>query len=170
MPKIEAKQVIINEITEKLSKASSVVLVDSRGLTVGQDTGLRKKLRAAGVDYKVYKNSMVNFAIKGTPFEGLEPYLAGPSAVAISYDEPVAAARIINKELKALPKLQFKAGVLDNVVYDATGMKVVAGIPSREELLSKLLGSFKSPMASFARVINAIAETKSGSSESAVEA
>ncbi len=156
MPKIEQKQVVVNEIKEKLEKAKSVVLVDARGLTVEQDTTLRKTLRKAGVEYKVYKNTMLDFAIKGTAFEGLEPFLKGPTAVAISYDDPTSAAATINKQLKAMPKLEFKAGVVENVVYDANGIKAVAGIPSREELLSKLLGSFKSPMSSFARVINEI--------------
>ncbi len=156
MPKIEQKQLVVNEIKEKLEKAKSVVLVDARGLTVEQDTTLRKTLRKAGVEYKVYKNTMLDFAIKGTAFEGLEPFLKGPTAVAISYDDPTSAAATINKQLKAMPKLEFKAGVVENVVYDANGIKAVAGIPSREELLSKLLGSFKSPMSSFARVINEI--------------
>ncbi len=158
MPKIEQKEIVVNEIKDKLQKAKSVVLVDARGLTVENDTALRKSLRKASVDYKVYKNSMINFAIKGTPFEGLEGFLAGPTAVAISYEDPVAAAKVISKESKAMPKLEFKAGVVDNVVYDAVGIKAIADIPPREELLSKLLGSFKSPMASFARVVQAIAD------------
>lgn len=158
MPKVEQKQVIVNEIKEKLDKAVSVVLVDARGLTVEQDTQLRKKFREAGVDYKVYKNTMMNFAVKDTPFEGLKDYFEGPSAMAISYGEATAAARIISKSTKDFKALEFKAGVIEDVVYDAKGMQAVADIPSREELLSKLLGSFKSPMASFARVINAIAE------------
>ena len=160
MPKIEQKQVVISEIKQKLDRAVSVVLVDSRGLTVEQDTTLRKKLRDAGVDYKVYKNTMLSFAIKDTQFKGLEDYLAGPSALAVCYEDATTAARLISKELKAMPALEFKAGVLEGTVYDADGMKAVADIPSREELLSKLLGSFKSPMSSFARVINAIAENK----------
>lgn len=158
MAKIAEKQVIVNEIKEKLSKASSVVIVDARGLTVEQDTGLRKKLREAGVDYKVYKNTMVNFAIKDTPFEGLSEFLSGPSAFAFSYGDATTAASIINKAAKDLKALEFKAGVIENTVYDAAGIKVIADIPSREVLLSKLLGSFKSPMSSFARVINQVAE------------
>ena len=160
MPKIEQKQVVISEIKQKLEKAESVLLVDSRGLTVEQDTTLRKKLREAGVDYKVYKNTMLSFAIKGTVFEGLNEYLAGPSALAVCYEDATKAARIISKELKAMPALEFKAGVLENVVYDAAGVKAIADIPTKEELLSKLLGSFKSPMSTFARVINAIAENQ----------
>lgn len=158
MAKIEKKQVVVNEIKEKLEKAASVVLVDGRGLTVEQDTALRKKLREADVDYKVYKNTMVNFAIQGTQFEGLSEYLSGPSTVAFSYGEATKAASILNAEAKTMKALEFKAGVIEGVVYDAAGMQIVADIPSREVLLSKLLGSFKSPMSSFARVIQAIAD------------
>ena len=160
MAKIEQKQVIVNEIKEKLEKATSVVLVDPRGLTVEQDTILRKKLREAGVEYKVYKNTMVNFAIQGTQFEGLAPYLEGPSAVAFSYEDATSGPSVISKEAKNFKALEFKAGVVESTVYDAEGMKVIAEIPSRDVLLSKLLGSFKSPMSTFARVINQIAESK----------
>lgn len=158
MPKVEQKQVIINEIKEKLSKASSAVLVNSIGLTVAEDTELRKSLREANVDFKVYKNTMMNFAIQGTEFEGLKDYLEGPSALALSYDNPVAAANIINKESKKFKTLQFKAGVVEGILYDADGIKAIADIPSRDVLLSRLLGSLKSPVASFARVVKAIAE------------
>lgn len=158
MAKIEQKQVVVNEIKEKLEKAVSVVMVDARGLTVDQDTVLRKQLREAGVDYKVYKNTMVHFAIQGTQFEGLDQYLSGPSAFAFSYGEATAAAAILNKIAKDAKALEFKAGVVEGVVYDAEGMKLVADIPSKDVLLSKLLGSFKSPMSSFARVIDQIAK------------
>ena len=158
MPKIEQKQVVIKEINDKLKKASSVVLINARGLSVEQDTAFRKNLREAGVDYKVYKNSMMEFAVEGTAYDGLKPYLVGPSSLAVCYGDPTLAARLISKEIKATPVLSFKAGVIDSVLYDSDGMKAVADIPPREELLSKLLGSFKSPVAAFARLINAIAE------------
>lgn len=158
MAKVEQKQVVVNEIKEKLAKAASVVVVDARGLTVEEDTQLRKTLREAGVDYKVYKNTMVTLAVKDTEFEGLAQYLEGPSAFAFSYGEATTAAGILDKAAKTLPNLEFKAGVIEGTVYDAAGMKAVAGIPSRDVLLSKLLGSFKSPIASFARVIKQIAE------------
>ena len=151
MAKVEQKQVVVNEIKEKLEKAASVVMVDARGLTVEQDTALRKQLRDAGVDYKVYKNTMMHFAIQGTEFEGLDEYLAGPS-------DATAGASILNKVAKDVKELEFKAGVVEGVVYDAEGMKKIADIPSREVLLSKLLGSFKSPLSSFARVIDQIAK------------
>lgn len=158
MAKIEQKQVVVNEIKDKLSKAASVVVVDARGLTVEEDTKLRRTLRAADVDYKVYKNTMVTLAVKGTEFEGLAEHLEGPSAFAFSYGDATTAAGILNTAAKDLKNLEFKAGVIEGVVYGAEGMKAVAGIPSREVLLSKLLGSFKSPMSTFARVIKQIAE------------
>ncbi len=157
---LKAKAAVIAEIKEKLEKAKSVTLVDARGLTVLQDTSLRKMLREAKIDYKVYKNTMIEFAIKDTPYAGLSPYLNGPTALAACYEDATLAARLISKELKAMPKLEFKAGVFESVVYDAEGVKAVAQIPPREELISRLLGSFKSPMATFARVANAIAEKK----------
>lgn len=158
MPKIEQKQVVVSEIKGKIDKAVSAVLVDARGLTVAQDTDFRKRLRDAGVDYKIYKNTMMDFAIKDTPYEGLKDFLKGPSALAICYDDATKAARIISKAAKDFKNLEFKGGIVDNTVFDANGIKAVADIPTREELLSRLLGSFKSPMSSFARVINQIAE------------
>lgn len=167
MAKIEQKQVVVNEIKEKLSGAASVVMVDARGLTVEQDTILRKQLREAGVEYKVYKNTMVNWAIQGTEFEGLASYLSGPSAFAFSYEDATTGAAVLSKVAKEMEALEFKAGVVEGVVYDAEGMKLVAEIPSRDVLLSKLLGSFKSPMSSFARVIDQIA--KKDDTEAAAE-
>ena len=158
MPNKEQKQLVINEIKEKISRTKSVVLVNARGLTVAQDTVLRKKLREAGVDYKIYKNTMISFAVEDTEYEALKPYLAGPTAVAFSYDDPVTAARLIEKELKAMPKLEFKAGVIGGELYDEKGVTKIALIPPRNELLSRLLGSFKAPVSSFARLVKAIAE------------
>ena len=163
MAKVELKQPIVAEISEAIKDAQSVVLVDYRGLTVEQDTNLRKQLREAGVTYKVYKNTMMNFAFKGTDFEGLAPYLEGPSAVAISTTDATAPARILAKFAKDAKALEIKAGVVEGLVYDAKGMQAIAQIPSREELLSKLLGSLQSPITNFARVMNQLAE-KGGAS------
>lgn len=156
--RVEQKQVVIDEIKEKLDNASSVVLVDYRGLTVEEDTELRKALREAGVEYKVFKNTMMSFAFKDSQFDELRQHLAGPSAIAISYDDATAGPRNLNDFAKKYEALEFKAGVVEGVYYDEAGMKAVAAIPSRDELLSRLLGSFQSPMASFARVIKQIAE------------
>ena len=158
MAKIEQKQVVVNEIKEKLEKAVSVVVVSGRGLSVEQDTKLRKTLREVGIDYKVYKNTMVTLAVKGTQYEGLSQYLEGPSTFAFSYEDATLAAGLLNTAAKTMDKIEFKAGLIEGVVYDAAGMKAVAGIPSKEVLISKLLGSFKSPMSTFARVIQQIAE------------
>jgi len=158
MAKVELKQPIVAEISEGIKNAQSVVLVDYRGLTVEQDTELRKQLRAAGVTYKVYKNTMMNFAFKGTDFEGLAPYLNGPSAMAYSATDATAPARVIAEFAKKAKALEIKAGVVEGNVYDAKGMEAIASIPSRDVLISRLLGSMQSPMANFARVINQIAE------------
>ena len=166
----KAKEVVVDEIRERLGRTKSVVLVDSRGLTVDQDTALRKSLRkAGGIDYKVYKNTMMSIAIKDTDFAGLEEYLSGPTAVAFSYDDATAAAAQISKHLKGMPNLEFKASAIEGEIYDANSTKAIADIPPREVLIAKLLGSFKSPLSSFARVINAIAE-KDPSSEAATPA
>lgn len=158
MAKIEIKKPIVEEISEYLKDAQSAVIVDYRGLTVEQDTKLRKNLREAGVVYKVYKNTMINFAIKGTEFEALAPYLEGPTAIAISKDDATAPARVLYDFAKEASALELKAGVVEGTFYDTEGIKVIATIPSRETLLSKLLGSMQSPVANFARVIKQVAE------------
>ncbi len=169
MAKVELKQPIVAEISENIKGAQSIVLVDYRGLTVEQDTRLRKELREAGVVYKVYKNTMMNFAFKGTEFEALSEYLEGPSAVAISTTDATAPARILCKFAKEAKALEVKGGFVDGTAYDAKGIAAVAEIPSREELLSRLLGSMQSPVANFARVMNQLAE-KGGASECAAPA
>ncbi len=169
MAKVELKQPIVEEISNYIKDAQSVVLVDYRGLTVEQDTKLRKLCRENDVVYKVYKNTMMNFAFKGTDFEALAPYLEGPSAVAISSTDATAPARIMGKFAKDAKELEIKGGVVEGVAYDAKGIESIASIPSREELLSKLLGSMQSPIANFARVMNQLAE-KGGVGEAVAEA
>lgn len=158
MAKVELKQPVVEEISASIKDAQSVVLVDYRGLTVEQDTNLRKQLREAGVTYKVYKNTMMNFAFKGTDCEALLPYLEGPSAIAISTEDATAPARELCKFAKTADALEVKGGIVEGTAYDADGIKEVAKIPSREELLSRLLGSMQSPITNFARVIKQIAE------------
>ena len=160
MAKEEIKQPIVNEIAELIKDNQSVVLVDYRGLTVEEDTKLRKELREAGVTYKVYKNTMMNFAFKGTDCESLCEFLDGPNAIAVSKTDATAPARILAKFAKTCPALELKAGVVEGGFYDEAGIKAVAAVPSREELLSKLLGSMQSPIANFARVVKQIAESK----------
>ena len=158
MAKVEVKQPIVDKIAEEIKDAQSVVLVDYRGLTVAQDTELRKQLREAGVIYKVYKNTMMKRAFEGTDFAALDEHLEGPSAIAISKDDATAPARILCKFAKDAKALELKAGVVEGTVYDVAGLTELSKVPSREELLSKLLGSLQSPITNFARVIKQIAE------------
>ena len=158
MAKIELKQPIVEEISANIQDAASVVVVDYRGITVAQDTALRKKMREAGVIYKVYKNTMIKRAVAGTEFEALVPDLEGPTAIAISKEDATAPARILFGFAKTADALQLKSGVVEGTYYDEKGIQVIATIPSREELLSKFLGSIQSPVTNFARVIKQIAE------------
>ncbi len=167
MAKVELKKPIVDEIAAAVKGAQSVVLVDYRGLTVEQDTQLRKQLREAGITYKVYKNTMMNFAFKGTDFEALTSYLEGPSAIAISTEDATAPARVICKFAKTADALEVKGGMVEGIAYDAKGIMEIAKIPSREELLSKLLGSIQSPITNFARVMNQLAEKGGASGEEA---
>ena len=160
MAKVEEKKPIVQEIKDYLDGAKSVVLVDYLGLTVEQDTNLRRATREAGVIYKVYKNTMVNLAIEGTEFADLAKDLEGPTALAISKEDATAPARVVAKFAKDVNKVSLKSGVVEGTYYDQAGIKVIATIPSREELLSKLLGSLQSPITNFARVINQVAEQK----------
>ena len=166
MAKVELKKPIVDEISASIKDAQSVVLVDYRGLTVEQDTQLRKNMREAGLTFKVYKNTFMNFAFKGTQFEGLSEYLEGPSAIAISTEDATAPARLLSEFAKTADKLEIKAGVVEGTVYDAKGMAAIASIPSRDTLISRLLGSLQSPVTNFARVINQVAE-KNGSNDAA---
>ncbi len=170
MAKVELKQPVVQEISENVKDAQSVVVVDYRGLTVAEDTQLRRELREAGVTYKVYKNTMMNFAFKDTDFESLSDVLEGPSAIAISKEDATAPARVLAKFAKNAPALEIKAGVVEGTYYDADGMKVIASVPSREELLSKLLGSIQSPIVNFARVLKQIAENGGAADASADDA
>lgn len=158
MANVELKQPVIDEISELIDGAATVVLADYRGLTVAEDTELRKQLREAGVVYKVYKNSMMNFAFKDTEFADLSQHLAGPTSIAVCKEDATAAARILAKFAKDADALEIKGGVVEGVYYDAAGIGTIASIPSKEELLSNLLASFQSPITDFARVIKQIAE------------
>ncbi len=158
MAKVEIKKPIVDEISAVLEGSASAVLVDHRGLTVAEDTELRKVLREAGVAYKVYKNTFVKRAIKDTPNEALTELLEGPSALAVSKDDSTLAAREIYKFAKNHEKLEIKGGIVEGAFMNADGIKAVASIPSREVLLGRLLGSMQSPITNFARVLKQIAE------------
>ena len=169
MAKVELKQPVVDEISANIDGAQALVLVDHRGLTVQQDTELRKKLREAGVFYKVYKNTMMNFAFKGTAFEGLSDLLNGPSAIAVSKEDATAPARVIFEFAKTAKNLEVKGGVVEGTVLDIKGLEEVSQIPSREILLGRLLGSMQSPVTNFARGIKQIAE-KDGEGAAPAEA
>jgi large subunit ribosomal protein L10 len=170
MAKVEEKAPIVEEISGKLKDAKAAVLVDGIGLTVDQDTRLRKQLREAGVNYKVYKNTMLKRAFDGTEFEELNKLLEGPSALALAGDDVTAPARVIVKFAKEADKLEVKGGVIEGVFYDAESIKKLADIPSKEELPSKFLGSIQSPITNFARVISQIAQKKEEGGEEPAKA
>ena len=158
MAKVELKQPIVDEIKASLEGAQGVVVVEYRGLTVEQDTQLRKQLREAGVVYKVYKNTLVKRVVAGTEFESISDTLEGTNAIAFCKTDATAPARILANFAKTADALELKCGVVEGTFYDAAGIATIATIPSREELLSKLLGSIQSPITNFARVIKQIAE------------
>ena len=158
MAKVELKQPIVEEISGIIKDAASVVLVNYSGLTVEQDTIIRKELREAGVQYKVYKNTMMKRAFEGTDCECLTQHLEGTNALAVSATDATAPARILAKYAKQYPALELIAGVVEGNYNDQAGIQALSSIPSREELLGKLLGSIQSPITNFARVLNQISE------------
>lgn len=153
MARIEEKQVVIQGILEKINQSKSIVITDYRGLNVSQVTELRRKLREAGVEYKVLKNTMVRFAAKEAGIEGLDDILTGPTAVAFGLTDAVAPAKILSDFAKANDKLQIKAGVLDKKVLTADNVKALADIPSREVLLSMVLRGMQAPISGLVNVL-----------------
>ena len=157
---LKVKAAVIDEIKAKLDGAKSAVIIDYMGTTVDEATAMRKALREANVDYCVYKNTLINKAIEGTAFEGLKDALVGPSALAVSKDDAIAPARVINKAMKDFNKMSFKAGIVEGIKYDAAGLQTLADIPSRDELIAKFLGSIQSPVGKFVRTLAAISDEK----------
>ena len=157
---LKIKAAVIEEIKEKLEKAESAVVIDYIGTTVEQANTLRKNLREAGVDYTVYKNTLMAKAVEGTKYEELKNVFSGPSALAISYDDATAPARVLAKSIKDFGKMAFKAGVVEGTFYDADGMQAIASIPSRDELIAKFMGSIQSPVGKMVRTFQAIADAK----------
>lgn len=158
MSKIEAKKSVVKEIKSYIEDAESIVLTDYRGLTVEEDTKLRRDFREEEVVYKVYKNTMLKRAFEGTEYEELSKHLDGPTAIAFGISDATAPARVISKNAKEATALEFKAGIVDGTYFDKEGITAIAKIPSKDVLISRLLGSLQSPVANFARVVKQIAE------------
>lgn len=156
----ELKEARVLEIKEKMEKAQGIIFAKYQGLTVEEDTELRRKLREAGVEYKVYKNTLATLAAKELGFDGVESILEGPISVALGYEDPTAPARILNDFAKNHKKLELKGGIVQGEIFDTEKVKQLATIPPKEVLIAKLLGSFKAPISNLAYLLNAIKEKK----------
>jgi len=150
---LEEKKQIVQEIKEKVEKAQGIVLVDYRGLTVEEVTELRRNYRKAGVEYKVYKNTLMRFAFKEAGLEEFNEYLKGPSAIAFGYDDPVQPAKVTSDFAKDHDKLEIKAGIVDGKIVSVAEVKELANLPSREVLIAQVLGGFNAPIAGLANVL-----------------
>ena len=149
------KKAVVAEVSEQVASAQAIVLAEYRGLTVTEITSLRAEARNAGVYLRVLKNTLVRRAIDGTPFSGLTNDMVGPLMFGISAD-PVAAAKVMNNFAKTNDKFVIKAGAMPNEVLDQAGVKALATMPSRDELLSKLLGTMQAPVAKFVQTLNEV--------------
>ena len=150
---LEEKKQIVEEIKEKVEKAQSVVLVDYRGLNVEELTQLRRKYKEAGVDYKVYKNTMMRFAFKEAGFDEFNEYLVGPNAIAFGFDDPVQAAKVTDEFAKKHKNLEIKAGIVDGKIIGVDEIKNLASLPSKEVLIAQALGGLNAPITGFANVL-----------------
>lgn len=152
---LDDKKAVVAEITEKVAHAQSIVLAEYRGLEVGHMTALRAKARTSGVYLRVLKNTLARRAVSGTPFEELGQHMVGPLAYGISPD-PVAAAKVLNEFAKANEKFVIKAGAMPGQVMTPKQVSTLATMPSREELLAKLMGTMQAPVAKFAQTLNEV--------------
>ncbi|MBM7650367.1 large subunit ribosomal protein L10 [Bacillus ectoiniformans] len=157
---IEQKKQAVEEIASKFKNSASTVVVDYRGLTVGQVTELRKQLREAGIEFKVFKNTLTRRAAETAEISGLNDFLTGPNAIAFSNEDVVAPAKILNDFAKKHEALEIKAGVLEGNVVTVEEVKALAELPSRDGLLSMLLSVLQAPMRNFALATKAVAEQK----------
>jgi len=151
---LQQKKEVVEQLTEKIKSAKSIVFADYRGLTVEQDTELRNALRKAGVEYKVVKNTLTKFAAKENGLEELEPHFNGPTSMALSSEDAVAPAKILVEYAKKYEKLELKVGVIEGKVFDVKSLEAVAALPPKEELIAKALGGLKSPIAGLVNVLN----------------
>jgi large subunit ribosomal protein L10 len=152
---LEKKKEIVKGLVEKLSSAKGVVIADFRGLTVEQDTEMRRALRDANVEYKVVKNSLTRFAVNEIGLKDLETYLVGPTSMAFSDTDPVTPAKIMNEYAEKFSKLEIKAGVVEGEIIGIDEIKSLANLPSKETLIAKVLGGLNSPITGFVYVLNA---------------
>ena len=157
---LEQKKQIIDEISEKFKASVSTIVVDYRGLNVAEVTELRKQLREAGIEFKVYKNTMTRRAADAAELSGLNDALTGPNAIAFSTEDVVAPAKVLNDFAKKHEALEIKAGVIEGNIATVEEIKALAELPSREGLLSMLLSVLQAPMRNFALVTKAVAEQK----------
>lgn len=151
---LKEKQAIVAELAEKMRNASAGVLVDYKGITVENDTKLRRELRQAGVEYAVVKNTLTRFAAREVGFDALDEHLNGTSALAISPSDPVAAAKILCEYAKKNDKFKIKAGFVDGKLITAEEVKALAELPPKEVLIAKVLGGFNAPISGFVNVLN----------------
>jgi len=152
---LEQKQAVVSEVSAQLSKAQAVLLAEYRGLAVGQVTELRNRARQSGIYLRVLKNSLARRAVKGTPFEKLTEQMAGPLIYGITTD-PVAGAKVLSQFSKENEKLVIKAGAMHNTLMSAQDVKMLATMPSREELLAKLVGTIQAPLSKLVRTLNEV--------------
>ena len=152
---LEQKKAAVAEISAQVAKAQAIVVAEYRGLEVGNMTNLRREARKSGVYLRVLKNTLARRAVSGTPFEKLSEQLTGPLIYGMSSD-PVATAKVLNEFSKTNEKLVIRAGAMPNAVITAKEVKALATMPSREELLAKLLGTMQAPIVQFARTLNEI--------------
>ncbi|OUM95040.1 MAG: 50S ribosomal protein L10 [Thermobacillus sp. ZCTH02-B1] len=157
---IEEKARLVEEITQKLRESAATVLTDYRGLNVAQVTELRRKLREAGVEFKVLKNTLVRRATAQAELTELDAALTGPTAIAFGKDDPVAPAKILSEFAKENEALQIKGGVVEGRVVSVEEIKALANLPSREALLSMLLSMLQAPIRNFALAVKAVADKK----------
>ena len=150
---LDQKKALVEEIKEKVEKSQGMVLVDYRGLNVDEINELRANYRKAGVDYKVYKNTMMRFAFKEAGLEDFNEYLTGPNAVAFGFEDPVQAAKVSHDFAKDNEKLEIKAGIIDGKLIGLEEIKELADLPPREVLVAKALGGLNAPISGFANVL-----------------
>jgi large subunit ribosomal protein L10 len=159
---LEAKKAKVDALTEVFKNAVSFVIVDYKGITVEEDTKLRRDLRAENVHYSVEKNSLLRFALKNAGIEGFDEYLKGSSAIAVSNEDQTAPARVLGKYASELDgKFNLKAGMVDGTLYDENGVMALSKIPSKDVLLAQLVGSLQGPIQGLAAILKAVADSKS---------